>query len=64
MIFFAFPIAFQKVMLYSGVQKTNNAYRFDMVFNKKVMKNRGDTIMKEKVVLAYSGGLDTTAVIP
>ena len=51
-------------MLYSDVQKTNNTYRFDMVFNKKVMKNRGDTIMKEKVVLAYSGGLDTTAVIP
>lgn len=64
MIFFVFPIAFQKVMLYSDVQKTNNTYRFDMVFNKKVMKNRGDTIMKEKVVLAYSGGLDTTAVIP
>ena len=25
---------------------------------------RGDIIMKEKVVLAYSGGLDTTAIIP
>ena len=33
-------------------------------FSTKSEKNRGDTIMKEKVVLAYSGGLDTTAVIP
>ena len=24
----------------------------------------GNVIMKEKVVLAYSGGLDTTAIIP
>jgi len=28
------------------------------------LKNKGDYIMKEKVVLAYSGGLDTTAIIP
>ena len=29
------------------------------------MKNRKDLIsMKEKVILAYSGGLDTTAIIP
>ena len=27
-------------------------------------KFSGGNIMKEKVVLAYSGGLDTTAIIP
>ena len=32
-------------------------------FSTKSEKNRGDTIMKEKVVLAYSGGLDTSVEI-
>ena len=30
----------------------------------KTLLNKENEIMKEKVVLAYSGGLDTTAIIP
>ena len=38
-----------------------------MVYIRKrlIPKNTyGGSIMKEKVILAYSGGLDTTAIIP
>ena len=43
------------------------AYLFSRGYHKAVLKQQiygGYTIMKEKVILAYSGGLDTTALIP
>ncbi len=43
-------------------------FLFDMVYSVPIIKSgnkkKGIDIMKEKVVLAYSGGLDTTAIIP
>ena len=41
------------------------AYLRDKQWNSdKITYMKGQFTMKEKVVLAYSGGLDTTAIIP
>lgn len=39
-------------------------YIYECSFYKKEDFNEEDIHMKEKVILAYSGGLDTTAIIP
>ena len=47
-----------KDVVYCQRNKTNQGYaQFSH-------RKRTEDIMKEKVVLAYSGGLDTTAIIP
>lgn len=50
-----FPIAFFVYAMYFYKYKRNNRSHFSQ---------GGIFIMKEKVILAYSGGLDTTAIIP
>ena len=52
MIFVNIILAFQRDMLYSGFRFENDTLTRRFYF------------MKEKVILAYSGGLDTTAIIP
>ena len=44
--------------------KNKDAISHIAVNNYKLLHKKGIVIMKEKVVLAYSGGLDTTAIIP
>ena len=49
---YIFSLALSQKLLYSRMQ-----LKTDTIFQRRIR-------MKEKVILAYSGGLDTTAIIP
>ena len=62
MIFYIFmhkiTLAIRMEMMYIEMQKEFHEKFF------LFQKHLEDIVMKEKVILAYSGGLDTTAIIP
>ena len=57
------PLATCRKMMYIYVQ-LNTGARLSFGAGPALLILRRNLKMKEKVVLAYSGGLDTTAIIP